>query len=185
MPVSPLRRLVGGRKPNATSASPANVAEQMSNRLELADLRRLHARMLLDRGGTGDRMRAPPRCSRRRWPPTAHFGMPAYAAEAERLRSQRWPSGVCVESEHQPRRSAASNGAHRARSSAPARSGSATKDRADSEIGELEIAPRMINGRCRMVAGGVDGGWQPSAESLHADCHVLAVGTDHRQIRGR
>ena len=33
-------------------------AEQMSNRLELADLDRLHARMLLDRGGTGDHERA-------------------------------------------------------------------------------------------------------------------------------
>ena len=34
------------------------VAERMSNRLELTDLRRLHARMLLDRGGTGDDARA-------------------------------------------------------------------------------------------------------------------------------
>ena len=34
------------------------VAEQMSNRLELADLSRLHARMLLDRGSTGDHARA-------------------------------------------------------------------------------------------------------------------------------
>ena len=41
----------------------------------------------------------------------------------------------------------------------------------------------MINGRCRMVAGGVDGGRQPSSESLHADCHVLAVRADHRQVQ--
>ena len=34
------------------------VAEQMPNRLELADLSRLHARMLLERGGTGDHARA-------------------------------------------------------------------------------------------------------------------------------
>ena len=33
-----------------------------------------------------------------------------------------------------------------------------------------------------MVAGGVDGGRQPSAEPLHPDCDVLAVRTDHRQI---
>jgi class 3 adenylate cyclase/tetratricopeptide (TPR) repeat protein len=63
------------------------LAEQMSNRLELADLHRLHARMLLDRGGTGDDARAAEMLE------TAlaayrDFGMPAYAAEAERLQSQ-------------------------------------------------------------------------------------------------
>ena len=34
------------------------IAEQMHNRVELADLSRLHARMLLDRGGAGDHERA-------------------------------------------------------------------------------------------------------------------------------
>ena len=63
------------------------VATQMSNRLELADLNRLHARMLLDRGGTGDDARAAEMLE------TAlaayrDFGIPAYATEAERLRGQ-------------------------------------------------------------------------------------------------
>jgi predicted ATPase/class 3 adenylate cyclase len=65
----------------------SDIAEQMSNRLELADLRRLHARMLLDRGSNGDHARAAEMleealCAYRT------FGMPAYAAETERLLSQ-------------------------------------------------------------------------------------------------
>jgi class 3 adenylate cyclase/tetratricopeptide (TPR) repeat protein len=60
------------------------VAEEMSNRRELADLSRLHARMLLDRGRTGDQARAAEMLEDAL---TAYraFGMPAYAAEAERL----------------------------------------------------------------------------------------------------
>ncbi len=63
-------------------------AAQMSNRLELADLDRLHARMLLDRGGTGDHGRA---AEMLEGALAAYrvFGMPTYAAEAERLR-QMW-----------------------------------------------------------------------------------------------
>ncbi len=60
------------------------VAEQMSNRLELADLRRLHARMLLDRGDTGDRARAAEMLEEALAAYRA-IGMPAYTAEAERL----------------------------------------------------------------------------------------------------
>ena len=63
------------------------VAEQMSNRLELADLSRLHARMLLDRGGTGDHARAAEMLEDA-LAAYRDFGMPAYADEAERLRSQ-------------------------------------------------------------------------------------------------
>ena len=60
------------------------VAEQMSNRVELADLSRLHARMLLDRGGAGDHKRAAGMLQEAL---SAYrtFGMPAFAAEAERL----------------------------------------------------------------------------------------------------
>ena len=63
------------------------VAEQMPNRLELADLCRLHARMLLDRRSDGDHARAAEMLEEAL---TAYraFGMPAYAAEAERLRRQ-------------------------------------------------------------------------------------------------
>ena len=63
------------------------VAEQMSNRLELADLRRLHARMLLDRGSNGDHARAAEMLDEAL---SAYrtFGIRAYAAEAERLLSQ-------------------------------------------------------------------------------------------------
>ena len=63
------------------------VAEKMPNKLELADLRRLHARMLLDRGSTGDHARAAEMLEDAL---TAYraFGMPAYAAEAERLQRQ-------------------------------------------------------------------------------------------------
>jgi class 3 adenylate cyclase/tetratricopeptide (TPR) repeat protein len=63
------------------------IAEQMSNRLELADLSRLHARMLLDRGSTGDHARA---AEMLEGALAAYrtFGMPGYAADAERLRLQ-------------------------------------------------------------------------------------------------
>jgi class 3 adenylate cyclase/tetratricopeptide (TPR) repeat protein len=63
------------------------VAAQMSNRLELTDLDRLHARMLLDRGGTGNDARAAEMLERA-LAAYRDFGMPAYAAEAERLRGQ-------------------------------------------------------------------------------------------------
>ena len=68
-------------------ATAREVAEKMPNRLELADLSRLHARMLLERGGIGDDARATEMLEDAL---TAYraFGMPAYAAEAERLRSQ-------------------------------------------------------------------------------------------------
>jgi class 3 adenylate cyclase/tetratricopeptide (TPR) repeat protein len=68
-------------------ATARDVAEQMSNKLELADLRRLHARMLLDRCGSGDPERAADMLEEAT---TAYreFGMTAYAAEAERLRHQ-------------------------------------------------------------------------------------------------
>jgi tetratricopeptide (TPR) repeat protein len=63
------------------------VAEQMANRVELADLCRLHARMLLDRGGIGDHERAAEMLQEAL---SAYhtFGMPTYAAEAERLQRQ-------------------------------------------------------------------------------------------------
>jgi class 3 adenylate cyclase/tetratricopeptide (TPR) repeat protein len=60
------------------------VAVQMSNRVELADLCRLHARMLLDRGGTGDHERAA-EMLQDALSAYREFGMPAYAAEVERL----------------------------------------------------------------------------------------------------
>ena len=63
------------------------VAARMPNRLELADLNRLHARMLLDRGGTGDGARAAEMLERA-LAAYRDFGIPAYATEAERLRSQ-------------------------------------------------------------------------------------------------
>jgi hypothetical protein len=63
------------------------VAEQMSNRLELADLHRFQARMLLDRESNGDYARAAEMLDEAL---SAYrtFGMYAYAAEAERLLSQ-------------------------------------------------------------------------------------------------
>jgi tetratricopeptide (TPR) repeat protein len=61
------------------------VAAQMSNRVELADLSRLHARMLLDRGDTGDHQRAA-EMLQEALSAYRTFGMPAYVAEAERLR---------------------------------------------------------------------------------------------------
>jgi tetratricopeptide (TPR) repeat protein len=63
------------------------VAAQMSNRLELADLARLHARMLLDRGDPGDHARAA-EMLQEALSAYRTFGMPAYAAEAERLQRQ-------------------------------------------------------------------------------------------------
>ena len=63
------------------------VAEQLRNRVELADLSRLHARMLLDRGGTGDHERAAEMLQEALVAYRA-FGMPTYAAEAERLQRQ-------------------------------------------------------------------------------------------------
>jgi hypothetical protein len=60
------------------------VAMQMGNRLELADLARLEAAMLLDRSGGGDHERAAELLEEAR---SAYrtFGMPGFAAEAERL----------------------------------------------------------------------------------------------------
>ena len=63
------------------------IAEQMHNRVELADLSRLHARMLLDRGGAGDHERAAEMLQEALVAYRA-FGMPTYAAEAERLQHQ-------------------------------------------------------------------------------------------------
>jgi class 3 adenylate cyclase/tetratricopeptide (TPR) repeat protein len=63
------------------------IAEQMSNRLELVDLRRLRARMLLDRGGSGDQEQAAGLLQEALSAYRA-FGMPTYAAEAERLQRE-------------------------------------------------------------------------------------------------
>ena len=60
------------------------IAEQMRNRLELTDLDRLEAGMLLDRGGKGDHERAA-EMLQEALSAYRTFGMPAYAAEAERL----------------------------------------------------------------------------------------------------
>jgi tetratricopeptide (TPR) repeat protein len=59
-------------------------AEQMSNGLEMADLRRLEARMLLERGHNGDHARATQMLEQALAAYRA-FGMPAYAAEVVRL----------------------------------------------------------------------------------------------------
>ena len=56
-------------------------AEQMSNRLELADLDRLHARMPLDRGDTGDYARAAEMLEKAQAAYRDFLGIPAYAAE--------------------------------------------------------------------------------------------------------
>jgi class 3 adenylate cyclase/tetratricopeptide (TPR) repeat protein len=63
------------------------VAERMPNRLELTDLSRLHAQMLLVRGRTGDHARAATMLEEAL---SAYrtFGMPAYAVETERLLTQ-------------------------------------------------------------------------------------------------
>ena len=63
------------------------VAKQMRNWLELADLGRLHARMLLDRGGKGDHERAA-EMLQEALSAYRRFGMPGYAAETERLQRQ-------------------------------------------------------------------------------------------------
>jgi tetratricopeptide (TPR) repeat protein len=63
------------------------IAEQMSNRLELVDLRRLRARMLLERGGSGDQEQAAGLLQEALSAYRA-FGMPTYAAEAERLQRE-------------------------------------------------------------------------------------------------
>jgi tetratricopeptide (TPR) repeat protein len=60
------------------------IAKQIGNRLELADLDRLHAGMLLDRGEKGDHERAA-EMLQEAWSAYRTFGMPSYAAEAERL----------------------------------------------------------------------------------------------------
>jgi class 3 adenylate cyclase/tetratricopeptide (TPR) repeat protein len=60
------------------------VATQIGNRLELADLARLEAKMLLDRGGNGDQERAAEMLEEA-WSAYRSFGMPTFAAEAERL----------------------------------------------------------------------------------------------------
>jgi tetratricopeptide (TPR) repeat protein len=64
-----------------------DIAEQMSNQLELVDLRRLRARMLLERGANGDQELAAELLNEAL---TAYraFGMPTYAAEAERLQRE-------------------------------------------------------------------------------------------------
>ena len=64
-----------------------DLAEQMSNRLELVDLRRLRARMLLERSGNGDQAQAAELLQEALSAYRA-FGMPTYAAEAERLQRQ-------------------------------------------------------------------------------------------------
>jgi class 3 adenylate cyclase/tetratricopeptide (TPR) repeat protein len=63
------------------------VAAQMSSRLELADLARLHARMLLDRQGQGDHERAAEMLEDALSAYRA-FGMPTYAAETECIQRQ-------------------------------------------------------------------------------------------------
>ena len=63
------------------------VAEQIGNRLELADLGRLQAGMLLDRNGQGEHERAAEMLEDALSTYRA-FGMPTYAAEAERLQRQ-------------------------------------------------------------------------------------------------
>jgi tetratricopeptide (TPR) repeat protein len=63
------------------------IAKQLRNRLELADLNRLEGRMLLDRGAKGDHERAA-EILQEAVSAYRAFGMPAYAAEAERLQGQ-------------------------------------------------------------------------------------------------
>jgi tetratricopeptide (TPR) repeat protein len=63
------------------------IAEQMHNLLELADLSRLHARMLLDRRSIGDDIRAVERLEEA-LSAYRSFGMSGYAAETERLLGQ-------------------------------------------------------------------------------------------------
>jgi class 3 adenylate cyclase/tetratricopeptide (TPR) repeat protein len=69
------------------------IAEQMHDLLELADLSRLHARMLLDRGSTGDLIRAVEMLEEA-LSAYQSFTMPGYAAETERLLGQARESGI-------------------------------------------------------------------------------------------
>ena len=59
-------------------------AKRMRNRLEQTELRRLRARMLLDRDGPGDRARAA-KLLEEAFNDYRKFGMPSYAAETERM----------------------------------------------------------------------------------------------------
>ena len=59
-------------------------AKRMNNRLEQTELRRLRARMLLDRDGPGDRALAD-ELLREALIDYRKFGMPSYAAETERM----------------------------------------------------------------------------------------------------
>ena len=63
------------------------VADKMHNRVELADLSRLHAQMLLDRGANGDHASAA-RMLEEALVAYRAFAMPGYGAEAERLLSR-------------------------------------------------------------------------------------------------
>jgi class 3 adenylate cyclase/tetratricopeptide (TPR) repeat protein len=63
------------------------VAEQMPNRLEAADLNRLYGQILLDRGAAGDHVRAAELLEEALSAYRA-FGMPPYVAEVERLLRQ-------------------------------------------------------------------------------------------------
>ena len=66
-------------------------AKRMQNRLEGIDLRRLRARMLLDRDGPGDRAQAA-ELLRKALTDYRRFGMPSYAAETEQMlrKTQDW-----------------------------------------------------------------------------------------------
>jgi hypothetical protein len=68
-------------------AAATEIAEQMPSRLELADLGRLEARMLLERADNGDHARAVGLLEHALSAYRA-FGMPAYAADAEALLHQ-------------------------------------------------------------------------------------------------
>jgi class 3 adenylate cyclase/tetratricopeptide (TPR) repeat protein len=67
-------------------------AHRQSNELETADLCRLHARVLRDRGRPEDRARAT-ELLRSALDAYIRFGMPTYAAEAERLLAE-WPGSA-------------------------------------------------------------------------------------------
>jgi tetratricopeptide (TPR) repeat protein len=69
------------------------IAKQMRNRLELVDLDRLEAGMLLERGRKGDYERAD-EMLQEALSAYRTFGMPAYAAEAERLQGLARSSGA-------------------------------------------------------------------------------------------
>jgi hypothetical protein len=67
------------------------IAKQMRNRLEVVDLDRLEAGMLLDRGVSSDYIRAAQMLEEAALA-YREFGMPAYAAAAERLGRQARPA---------------------------------------------------------------------------------------------